>query len=390
MIIVKRHKSEDGRLLGYTIKDNSTVSFVDYEKAIALSPFIENAVLQKNNVYRAKSGNTIETVVEYTNSNKKVRGTNLPALKKNINPKKANNISSLDYYDKDFISICRKIRKYAYSNNIVIDTTPHKSNIGRNTHLFDLIKLCDINLKVFIKRYLSVIQPYSLSKFQAKKSPSDQIWLCDIGYNTSLVIKINESDKTKPVVVSFHESNISSRFIRGNKNFMDKPCAVLVDKVTELPLGYGVDYTVQRGFITYTIHSATQSYNNGVALVKYSDIKTLVDDTLDNIFSELQSTYYDGEDNDITTLSVKRKDSDKVYFMSLGFTTVNNFCYLIDLFSQYTDKKSRLAIVEIIENIIAEIPRDRFKCIQEALKKRYLQNSTNGLYKLIVNTDEDK
>lgn len=32
MIIVKRHKSEDGRLLGYTIKDNSTVSFVDYEK----------------------------------------------------------------------------------------------------------------------------------------------------------------------------------------------------------------------------------------------------------------------------------------------------------------------------------------------------------------------
>lgn len=169
MIMVRRHKSEDGRLLGYTIKDNSTVSFVDYEKAIALSPFIENAVLQKNNVYRAKSGNTIETVVEYTNSSKKTRGTNLPALKKNINPKNANNISSLDYYGKDFIFICRKIRKYAYSNNIVIDTTPHKSNMGRNTHLFDLIKLCDINLKVFIKRYLSVIQPYFFIEVSGKE-----------------------------------------------------------------------------------------------------------------------------------------------------------------------------------------------------------------------------
>lgn len=69
---------------------------------------MENAVLQKNNVYRAKSGNTIETVVEYTNSNKKPRGTNLPALKKNINPKKANNISSLDYYDKDLFLFVEK------------------------------------------------------------------------------------------------------------------------------------------------------------------------------------------------------------------------------------------------------------------------------------------
>lgn len=291
-----------------------------------------------------------------------------------------------DYYGIEFISVCRRIRRYAIEGKLTVLTNKHKSNSGKNTHLFKLIEACNISVEDFIRGYLSVIQPYSLEKFQSKKTAglgAGNVWLCDIGYKISLVIKLDETNKNKPMIISFHESNLHGNNSIGQKDFLDKKCAVIVDKVTELHTGYGVDYSVQRGFIKYNIHSSTLYFNKGVALVNYRDIKTIFDDTLNNIFERLYQTYGTSEGGIVT---VDRKDTGKISFMSMGYAVVNNICLMIDLFAQYKDTRSRFIISEITSNIISEMTLLEQTELKQALEDKFDTGYKNELYISIKNT----
>ena len=370
MEIIRRHKDSKGETVGYTLRNENSELYLDKDSVIKMSNLISNAILLSNNEFRAKQGYSIDTVV---NTN------NLNAISKYTKLSKVQNTNiDLDYYGKDCIKVCKRIRQYAISGNLIIDTRQHKSNKGKNTHLFKLISACGLDLKAFIQGYLSVIQPYTLTRFMKERTPDKSIWLSDIGYNIAFIIKINESDKSKPLVVSFHESNIDNVFTKAGKDFSDKLCAVLVDKVIKLDNGYSVDYLVQRGFLRYNIHSATKYYSNGVAIVNYSDIKTLFNDTIQLIFEQLKSNYLDSR-NDV----IERKyDIRNISFMSIGYSLVNNIYLLIDLYAFYTDSKSRTVLIEITKNMIEEMPDYRLNELKLALKDRFL-GSNNKLYLLI-------
>ena len=376
MEIIRRYKDANGNTIGYDIANGTVVKFVSVDRALDIAEFIINAVVVSGKEFRAKKGYKIDTVVLHSNE---------LAVRKPVQtvPTQSNSLQGIDFYGKEFINVCRRLRTCASKNNFTVDMSRHKSNDGRNTHLFKLIEACDIDVRTFIRGYLYNIQPYSLSKFQGSKNiGKNNIWLSDMGYGVSLVIKVNNLDRNKPIVLSFHESNVNSSYVVGNRDFSDKLCAVLVESVVERPMGYGVDYIVQRGFISHKVHSSTLYFNNGVALVRHTDISVMLDDTMSSLWEKLRLTYY-GEEVDKLPMFVDRLNSGRLSFMSLGFATANNLCLLIDMFAQYTDTNSRRVLSEITMNLLSETPLDRLKQIKVALQEKY-SGSRNKLYLAIV------
>lgn len=368
MIITTRHKTSGGILLGYTVLSDGKQIYVDKDEAIALSKFITNATLTQNNEYRVLKGSHIETVIRYNELT--VNKTTKPAIKTDVR-------FTCKYYGEGHINECKKIRRYALEGNIQIDTSAHKSNRGANIHLFKLIEACGISLRTFILSYLSVLQPYSLEDFQ-ENNVDNHIWLVDVGYKIQLVIKVNEQNKRAPVVVSFHESNMKGKYVPDRKDFSDKLCAVIVDDVKQLPNGYAVDYTIQRGFIRLQVDSTTTYYNNGIALVEYKDIKHIYDSSIRLAVQQMQNIYYDG--NKVNSpVFVRSIDTNRISFMSNGFASVNNIFMLIDLYNQYTDINSRKVILEITSNILDEIPQIRKDEFKIALQSNFNRDDENKL-----------
>lgn len=176
MQILKRYKDTNGNTIGYDISAEGKVGRVSLEEALALQKFIDNAFVTSGEEYRAKSGYSIDTEVLHRNQ-LIVR----PAVKPAEKPKSPN--MHFDYHGKDFILICRKLRRYAQDNNFVVDMSKHKPNYGRNTHLFKLIEACGLDVHDFIQNYLYNIQPYSLSKFQSTKQPTCRsMWVSYMEY----------------------------------------------------------------------------------------------------------------------------------------------------------------------------------------------------------------
>lgn len=66
MKILKRHRTEHGTVCGYTVTDGNITSYISVADAIKNKDKITNAVLLKNGEFRAKKGETIETVVDYS------------------------------------------------------------------------------------------------------------------------------------------------------------------------------------------------------------------------------------------------------------------------------------------------------------------------------------
>ena len=377
MKIVKRIKNQKGMTIAYMIDNDGIISRYTADDTYNLSNLITNAVLvgkSKNDFYfRGKDGVKIDTVVEYNKQ--------LPKKLDKDRYIKEKELSKENYYGESYIKICRQIRLLADKNMLDIDTEPHISNDGNNIELFKLIEACDIDLRTFIQMYLSNIQPYSLSPFQGKKSDSldSQIWLSDAGYGIQFLIKLNLTNKRQPMVVSFHESNVNHHYRPGKKKFSDKLCAVFIYNVKEGAISdYNVFYTVQRGFVQLNLESETAYVHNDIALVSFSDIESQFDKVIQNIMHTLQ-TNYNGKRGAILVNNLQSSDFS---FMSLGYATANNLCFLIDLFAQHTDSKDRMIIVEITYKLLSETTAERLKQLKEALKPRYL-NTSNVLYKKI-------
>lgn len=183
MEIIKRHKNLVGDTVGYTVSNNGQQYYRSKQDIINIAWAIDNAELLSNNEFRAKKGCHIDTVMDTGSlSVQHTKNLSNEIKSKEIEP---------EYYGKEFINICRKIRKYAADGKIIVSTDKHTSNEGRNIHLFKLIEACGLSIEDFVRGYLSVIQPYALEKFKGNSKSSklnndkDYICMCDTSYNKS-------------------------------------------------------------------------------------------------------------------------------------------------------------------------------------------------------------
>lgn len=268
-----------------------------------------------------------------------------------------------DYYGQDCIEICRKIRKCAYANHIILDDSAHSSRI---LHLFRLAECCGVSVRQIVLSYLSLLQPYALEHYQ--KMTNEHIWVCDLGYQVSMLIKLSSVDSDSPIIVSLQESHIYSRNIDLNK----KLCAVLVDTAHEICSGYSIDFVEQKGLSRGTIHVFTDYYEGGVALIRYSYITSYWKDVLNNRLSKLTELYYTEQKSvnflDMTIVG----DGDNMSFISYGYATVNNICMLLNLYTMFADDgQSKAYISDIAVNILLEVPNKKYKEIADALRAKY-------------------
>lgn len=133
MIILKGHKDSNGNTVSYTLSNDGNIINMSSADTIKLSSLITNAYLTSNNEFRAKAGYSIETVVDTSNL----------SIRKNTKLEKVSNNIGLDYYGKEFINICRRIRTYAISKKVRVDKGRHRSNKGLNLNIYKLIETAD-------------------------------------------------------------------------------------------------------------------------------------------------------------------------------------------------------------------------------------------------------
>lgn len=378
--ILIRHKDKNGSTKGYTISIDGTLHFVDLE--LLKSSFgksVNNAYLV-NGEYRAKKGSHIKTVVDSTNIS--VQRSTKPEMKVKSNLPN-------DFYGKDFIGVCRRLRNYANIGNIKVITSKHSANNGNNVHLFEIIELCGLSVRDFVIGYLSVIQPYCLDFFQPSKAKrAGQKWFVELGYSTRMIIKLDERDKNNPVIVSFHESNIekggSHSFQSGVYNFSDKPCALLIDSVNNVGGSYVISTNIQTGFIRYRLTTEAIACNNDVALVDYDNINSQVTVILNTLFDKLASVYLIS--SSVPEFSNK---NNCISFSGRGYATINQLIMIIDLYSAYTDSNSVKVLSEMMLNIVSELDKESRLAILSALEKRYGKRPRNrlaiSLYKELEN-----
>lgn len=372
MNILKRYKDRSGSTIAYDIECNGVVKKVSKDEAIFFRDSITNAnFISTSGEFRAKPRCHIETVVD--NSNLGVKSRTALA---NVTPSQR---LENDFYGRQYIKVCKRIRQCAIAGFVHVERRVHRSNMGLNTHLFSLIEACDMSLDDFVSGYLSVLQPYSLAPFQGTKNKDNNknfIVVKDIGYGIEFIIKIKIESNHDALVVSFHESNNRGSNSLGGHTFGDMLCAVLVDNVTSRGnSGFGVEYTVQRGFLRTSVHSFVQYYKNGIALVRYAEIKHQFDGLMQNILNRLSELHLSVSDVPVIT-----QETNKLSFMSYGHATINNICYLLDLYTHFKSvANDRVVIMGIALAIIDEMPDYKKAELKIALDNRY-KNSNNKLY----------
>lgn len=372
MNILTRYKDKSGTTVGYLVENNGVKSYYLANAVKDLALYITNATLLANGEFKALSGYKIGTFYLDSDTAGITVGASQVSEPKNV-----------DFYGKAYIGICRRIRAYALAGKIVISTERHKSNKGNNIHLFNLIRACGTTVEDFIKGYLSYLQPYSLEPFQQNKSPSGSVWLSDAGYGVKLIIKINERDKNKPVVVSFHESNIDGRYVKGGKLFIDKPCAVIIDDYIQNSVDtYTVMFTVQRGFIAYSFTTYSGYLSNGVALVNAKVINSHYESRMRDILGVLLNTYCTNVEDMINLPFDNNLSLSYMSFSSLGETNVNKLCLLIDMYAKFTDGKSRQVLTDVARNMLVSLAKADLLVIKTALRDRY-KGTGNKLYNFI-------
>lgn len=385
--LLTKYMDAYGKEVSYLIEDENGRRKITAEELINLvkisGKYVSNAILLDDLTFKVIDGSKIDIV--YSKDA-------FPVIKAQTVQAFSSDNTVADYYGREYIKICKLIRKCAVEHAIQISIEEHDSNNGLNVHLFELIKVCNIDLKDFICGYLSVLQPFYLEFFQSKKikDVNDHVWVLEMGYRTALLIKIvkffkgNSRNLDYMLVLSFHESNRGGIGVSGMKSFNDKKCAVIVDKAYLMNNQIYVDFTIQKGFLRHCFKRVQSEYKNGVAFVNYEIIDSKIEDDLQSWFRNLATlNTYDNFEN----LEIKNMNT-QLSFAGRGYAYINNLCLLIDLFAIIHDDASRVFLMDLKDNLISKIPEQSKIRIKEALKVKYLNfkgyGSINKMYNLIM------
>lgn len=272
------------------------------------------------------------------------------------------------YYGMEYLNICRSIRMWAREGRLVVEQRRHKGNQGKNLDLFAMLDLLQVTPQDFVVQYLSNLQPYALGKFEKGKASGivGAVWLKELDYSVAMVIKIDVKDKSRPLVVSFHEGNVGGRYTSGKQDFdAGMKCAVFISDVQQKEQSvFSVSYVVQRGFLRHNIMSDTSYVMKDVALVDYSDIKGSVSREISMLYSYICDKYMQLQRR--VTLSAQ-----DVSFVGRGYTYISNIVLLIDMFAVIKDISERAVMLDVVRGIVASLTVDIRGKVRDALVARY-------------------
>lgn len=280
----------------------------------------------------------------------------------------------------EMVRICKEIRKLAKLDRIQLDETIHRS--GLNKHLYSYIKYCGIDVKEYIKDYLSNLQPFMLERFQSQEPTDNFICVLDNMYRVSLYIKL---DKTfgNEIIVSFHENN--KRGIAKENNMIwnrkEKIVPIFAEEICANIEGSSkeeIKILVQRGMLLLPIRLMGQKCENGVYLVNERDIETPIIDQCNQYLRDMYTSDLDLEALDkVELFSVLHQIS----FTSYGNTVFSNMSLLIDNMAMQKSvigkKVADFALVTYVEHL--SIDENQVIELAELLDERYKVKSQKGI-----------
>lgn len=392
MRIVKKYKNNDGKTKGYDFSDGKSTVFLSADAASLMlesgSLVIENGLY--NNETKEIYADT--ELVTLSDSLGNEVSDSLPDVASSALETSKNANDDIKFYGKGFIKVCRKIRLFARQGNFSVDMSEHKVNGGRNTHLFKLMECSGMTVWQVVKSYLENIHPYSLVPFS--EEPKGHVWMCDLGYKTSMLIKIKDLNSDAPIVVSFHESNERGTDRHSVASFEDKPCAVFYDIKSSVGDKYAILYTIQKGLIQYGAESIVCYADNDIALVDYADIKKVVYSNFVARIDALSATYLQ-EDQESRAILRDRKElvkSDKLSFMAYGYRAENNVILLSDIYGVLSnDTTVKRLTVDLALRIITSLDEGRRNELIAAVKYRFENSrSRNKLIDSIINFNSEE
>lgn len=290
------------------------------------------------------------------------------------------------------VRVCKEIRRLAQLDRITLDESVHRS--GLNTHLYAYIEYCGMDVKEYIKEYLSNLHPYMIERYKEQEPDNNFICVLDNIYRVSIYIKL---DKTfgNEVIVSFHENN--KRGIAKENNMIQNKSAQLVpvfaDEVCAKIEGSPkeeIKVFVQRGMLTLPIRIMGQKCENGLYIVNREDIETPILEQCNQYLRDMYTSDLELEALDkVEIFSFLHQIS----FTSYGNTVFSNISLLIDNMAiqkgHISKKVADFALITYIDHLsidkqhadeLVELLEDKYRVKSQKGIELILERIKNGLY----------
>lgn len=280
----------------------------------------------------------------------------------------------------DMVKKCREIRNLAKLERIELDESIHRS--GLNKHLFSYIEYCGLDVREYIRDYLSNLQPYMIERYASQEPDNNFICVLDNMYRVSLYIKL---DKTfgEELIVSFHENNKRGIAKENNmiKNKMEQLVPVFAEEIVAKVDGSPkeeIKVFIQRGMLTLPIRVMGQKCENGVYIVNKQDIETPIIDQCNQYLRDMYTSDLDLEALDkVELFSVLHQIS----FTSYGNTVFSNISLLVDNLAMQrgviSKKVADFALVTYVEHL--SIDDNQSKELMSLLEEKYKVTSQKGI-----------
>lgn len=286
------------------------------------------------------------------------------------------------------IDTCRKLRKLARLDRIVLDETEHRS--GLNKHLFDYIEYCGVNVLTFVKQYLSNIQPYMLERRKDQEPEKSYICTIDNLYRVSIYIKVN-AKQFEEVIVSFHENNI--RGIAKTNDVMrtdiEKYVVIFADRICSKVSDenkYIVKAFFQRGLLELPLELPAVKCEDVFVVEKRAIHQQFVSYCNDYI-RDLYTSDLDLDFDSIEVFSMLQQIS----FTSYGRDTFSSLSLLIDSLCIQRDYVSKSvadsALVTFAQNL--QLTEEQQKELKNLLQEKYSVTSIKQIDLILTRISEN-
>ena len=280
----------------------------------------------------------------------------------------------------DTVRVCKEIRRLALLDRITLDESIHRS--GLNRHLYAYIEYCGMDVKEYIKGYLSNLHPYMIERYKEQEPDSNYICVLDNVYRVSIYIKL---DKTfgNEVIVSFHENNkrgiakennmIQNRYKEYVPVFADEVCARIDGSPKE-----EIKVFVQRGMLTLPLRIMGRKCENGLYIVNREDIETPI---LEQCNQYLRDMYTSDLDLDALDKVEIFSFLHQISFTSYGNTVFSNISLLIDNMAiqkgHISKKVADFALITYVDHL--GIEKEQAEELMELLEDKYRVKSQKGV-----------
>lgn len=301
----------------------------------------------------------------------------------------------------EMVRVCKELRKLAKLDRIQLDETVHRSGI--NKHLYSYIEYCGLNVREYIRDYLSNLQPFMIERFSSQEPEGNYICILDNMYRVSLYIKVDKMFGNE-IIVSFHENNKRGIAKENNmiRNKQRRLVPVIAEELAARVEGSSkeeIKVLIQRGMLLVPIYVMGQKCENGVYIVDEREMETPIIDQCNQYIRDLYTSDLDLEALDkVELFSVLHQIS----FTSYGNTVFSNLSLLIDNMaiqkSIIGKKAADFALVTYVEHlaISAEQSQELIELLDEKYKVKsqkdidlILKRIKDGLAAKLLEPDDE-